>query len=65
MVAAGFEGDFMQQTLPASNVAAITLNNEPNLRVYLQDGTKYTAVPEFCWEGQWSACEPVLPPASN
>jgi len=58
-----YDGGFKQSSLPASKVAAITLNNSPSLRIYLQNGTDNTAVSEFVWEGGWTPGNPALPPA--
>jgi hypothetical protein len=58
-----YQGDFNQKSVPASNIAAITLNNTPNLRVYLQNGVDNTAVSEFAWVGHWTPGQTALPPA--
>jgi len=58
-----YDGGFKQSSLPASKVAAITLNNSPSLRIYLQNGTSNTAVSEFVWDSGWTPGNPALPPA--
>ncbi|EFY94816.1 fungal fucose-specific lectin [Metarhizium robertsii] len=55
-----YDGDFAQGSIPASHVAAIP---KPVLRVYIQNGTKFTAVTEFEWEGKWKVGQQALPPA--
>ncbi|EFY86619.1 hypothetical protein MAC_07308 [Metarhizium acridum CQMa 102] len=55
-----YDGDFSQGSVPASHVAATP---KPTLRVYIQNGTKYTAVTEFAWEGRWDVGQQALPPA--
>ncbi|KAK8926908.1 Fucose-specific lectin [Metarhizium anisopliae] len=55
-----YDGDFAQGSIPASHVAAIP---KPVLRVYIQNGTKFTAVTEFAWEGSWKVGQQALPPA--
>ncbi|KAK4096378.1 fungal fucose-specific lectin [Parathielavia hyrcaniae] len=55
-----YEGGFSQQCMPGSNVAAVPLDI---LRVYLQNGTRGTAVTEFKWAGGWDIGFAALPPA--
>ncbi|KAG8423001.1 hypothetical protein J3459_009800 [Metarhizium acridum] len=55
-----YDGDFSQGSVPASHVAATP---KPTLRVYIQNGTKYTAVTEFAWEGRGMIGQQALPPA--
>ena len=55
-----YDGGFQQACIPASNVAAIPLDV---LRVYIQNGTKDTAVTEYMWSGGWSVGQAALPPA--
>ncbi|KAL2129555.1 hypothetical protein VTI74DRAFT_7620 [Chaetomium olivicolor] len=56
------DGALRQPSIPASNVAAIPVKD--GLRVYIQNGTKVTAVTEFVWDGgHWKPGQPSLPPA--
>lgn len=55
-----YDGAFSQDCLPGSRVAAIPL---PILRVYMQNGTKNSAVTEFMWNNGWSVGHAALPPA--
>jgi len=55
-----YDGGFSQATVPASNVAAVPL---PILRVYLQNGTKVSAVTEYAWNSGWGVGYAALPPA--
>ncbi|KAK5658021.1 hypothetical protein OQA88_2575 [Cercophora sp. LCS_1] len=54
-----YDGDFIQNSIPASNVAALD-----GQRVYLQNGTGYTAVTEYVWGSRgWQLGKAALPPA--
>jgi hypothetical protein len=55
-----YDGGFEEECIPASNVAAIPLDV---LRVYLQNGTKDTAVTEYMWSNGWRVGHAALPPA--
>ena len=55
-----YDGSFSQSSIPASNVAAIPSDI---LRVYLQNGSKETALTEFAWNNGWVLGNQALPPA--
>lgn len=60
---AWYDGGFVQQSVPSSEVAAMTLGGS-NLRVYLQKGADVTAFTEFMWTGSsWKVSQRALPPA--
>jgi len=55
-----YDGGFEQTSIPASNVAALPLDV---LRVYIQNGTKDTALTEYLWSSGWRVGQAALPPA--